>query len=110
MIPTLIALAAAPLAASAAPAPILTTPEAKDICTYARPEIARVTHVDLDLTADFAAQRLRGTATLDILAKPGASEIVLDDDGLVIARITDAKGPCAAIHGRRERCPTRARR
>jgi len=93
MIPTLIALAAAPLAASAAaPAPILTTPEAKDVLSFAEPEKARVTHVDLDLTADFATQRLSGTATLDILAKPGVGTIVLDDDGLVIARITDAKG------------------
>jgi len=93
MIPTLIALAAAPLAASAAaPAPILTTPEAKDTLSFAEPEKARVTHVDLDLTADFVAQRLSGTATLDILAKPGVGTIVLDDDGLVIARITDAKG------------------
>jgi len=93
MIPTLIALAAAPLAASAhAPAPILTTPEAKDTLSFAEPEKARVTHVDLDLTADFSAQRLSGTATLDILAKPGVGTIVLDDDGLVIARITDAKG------------------
>ncbi|AOH83953.1 aminopeptidase [Sphingomonas panacis] len=93
MIPTLIALAAAPLAVSAdAPAPILTTPEAKDTLSFAEPEKARVTHVDLDLTADFSAQRLSGTATLDILAKPGVGTIVLDDDGLVIARITDAKG------------------
>ncbi|MDF0489772.1 M1 family metallopeptidase [Sphingomonas sp. H39-1-10] len=93
MIPTLIALAAAPLAApAAAPATILTTPEAKDTLSFAEPEKARVTHVDLDLTADFTTQRLRGTATLDILAKPGVGTIVLDDDGLVIARITDAKG------------------
>ncbi|RZF64147.1 M1 family peptidase [Sphingomonas populi] len=93
MIPTLLALAAAPLATPAdAPAPILTTPEAKDTLSFAEPEQARVTHVDLDLTADFTAQRLSGTATLDILAKPGVGTIVLDDDGLVIARITDAKG------------------
>jgi aminopeptidase N len=83
----------APLAAHAeAPAPILTTPEAKDTLSFADPETARVTHVDLDLTADFATQRLSGTATLDILARRGADTIVLDDDGLVIARITDTKG------------------
>jgi aminopeptidase N len=35
---------------------------------------------------------MRGTATLDILAKPGAKEIVLDDNGLVISRITDGAG------------------
>lgn len=80
------------LAQQAPPAPILTTPEAKDAWTYARPEVARVTHVALDLRADFATKTLHGIATLDILAAPGASEIVLDDDGLVIAKVTDAAG------------------
>ncbi|MEO5868208.1 MAG: M1 family metallopeptidase [Sphingomonas sp.] len=92
---TLIALtstASAVHAAPDAPSPILTTPEAKDVLSYARPEIARVTHVDLDLTADFAAHVMRGTAVLDILAAPGAHEIVLDDDKLVITKITDAAG------------------
>jgi len=85
-------LAGPVLARPDAPAPILTTPEAHDALSYARPQIARVTHIDLDLTADFAAHVMRGTASLDILAKPGAKEIVLDDNGLVIARITDAAG------------------
>lgn len=85
-------LAAPALAAPDAPSPILTTPDARDVLTYARPEIARVTHVDLDLVADFASRTMRGTATLDILARPDAREIVLDDKGLVIARITDGAG------------------
>lgn len=85
-------LVAAPALAAPAIAPILTTPEARDVRTYARPEEARVTHVDLDLTADFIAKVMRGTATLDILARPDAREIVLDDKGLVIGRIADAKG------------------
>ncbi|PXA91496.1 aminopeptidase [Nostoc sp. 3335mG] len=76
----------------AQPAPILTTPEAKDVWTRARPEVARVTHVDLDLTADFAAKVMRGTATLDILAAKGAREIVLDTDDLAIASVTDGRG------------------
>ena len=74
------------------PSPILTTPNAKDVLTYAQPTIARVTHVDLDLTVDFRAQVLRGTAALDILARPDAREIILDDNKLVISRITDATG------------------
>lgn len=85
-------LAAPAMAAPDAPSPILTTPDARDVLTYARPEIARVTHVDLDLVADFASRTMRGTATLDILARPDAREIVLDDKGLVIARITDGAG------------------
>ena len=85
-------LATSALARSDAPAPILTTPEAHDTLSYARPQVARVTHVDLDLTADFAAHIMRGTAALDILAKPDAKEIILDDNGLVISKITDAAG------------------
>jgi leukotriene-A4 hydrolase len=73
-------------------APVLTTPDAKDIHSYARPEVARVTHVALDLRADFQAKRLGGTATLDIQAAPGAREIVLDNKGLAIARVTDGQG------------------
>lgn len=79
-------------AAPDAPSPILTTPEAKDLLTYAEPQTARVTHVDLDLKADFASHVVSGRATLDILAAPAATRIVLDDKGLVIARITDAAG------------------
>ena len=85
-------IASAAHAGPDAPSPILTSPDAKDVLSYARPEIARVTHVDLDLTADFKTHIMRGTATLDILARPGARAIVLDDKGLVITRITDANG------------------
>jgi leukotriene-A4 hydrolase len=50
----------------------------KDIHSYAQPQIARVKHVDLDLTADFAAKTLSGTAILDVTAEAGATQIVLD--------------------------------
>ncbi|MDO9488711.1 MAG: M1 family aminopeptidase/hydrolase, partial [Sphingomonadaceae bacterium] len=85
---------ASPLAAqpAAAPAPILTTPEAKDVWTHAAPEVARVTHVDLDLAVDFATQTLGGTATLDLRAAPGATQIILDVDDLDIASVTDGAG------------------
>lgn len=89
------ALALAPQAAPAsapAVAPILTTPDARDALSYARPEIARVTHVDLDLTVDFAAQTLSGTAALTVLAQPGATEIILDSENLAIASVTDGNG------------------
>src|SRR6188768_916462 len=89
---SLMALAAPASAQQARPAPILTTPEAKDVWTHARPEIARVTHVSLDLTADFTAKTMAGKATLDILAAKGAKEIVLDIDDLAISAITDARG------------------
>ena len=73
-------------------APILTTPDAVDSSTFAQPEVARVTHVDLDLALDFERQSVGGVATLDILAQPDASQIVLDSDGLQVSRITDARG------------------
>jgi leukotriene-A4 hydrolase len=86
-------LAVAPVQARPdAPAPILTTPDARDALTYAQPAIARVTHVDLDLVADFAAKTFAGTAALDILAAAGAREIVLDAKGLDVSAVTDAGG------------------
>ena len=60
-------------------APILDTPEAVDDATYARPLVARVHHVALDLSVDFDAKRVGGTATLDIDRKSDAKEIILDD-------------------------------
>jgi aminopeptidase N len=73
-------------------APLLLTPDARDNRSYAQPEVARVTHVSLDLTANFQAKQLSGTATLDIDAARGAREIVLDNKGLVIANVTDGRG------------------
>jgi leukotriene-A4 hydrolase len=79
--------AIAAVAASEAMSPIPV-----DIHTYAQPNIARVTHVALDLTADFETRSLGGTATLDIAAQPGATEIVLDARNLDIQSITDGDG------------------
>ncbi len=73
-------------------APVLTAPDARDVHSFARPEVARVTHVALDLAADFDAKRMAGTATLDVRAAPGAEEIVLDTKGLEIASVTDGAG------------------
>ena len=86
--PLLHACATAPSAASAAMAPL---PE--DVSSYARPEEARVTHVSLDLTADFDRKAFTGKARLDIAARPGAREIVLDSKGLQIRSITAGGRP-----------------
>ena len=72
--------------------PILTSEDATDPWTFAEPEVARVTHVALDLQLDFAAKRVGGTAMLDIQAQPDADTVVLDSQGLQIARITDEAG------------------
>jgi leukotriene-A4 hydrolase len=73
-------------------APILTSADARDNQSYARPEIARVTHVDLDLALDFDRKAVGGTAALDVLAAPRAREIVLDSHGLAVTRVTDERG------------------
>ena len=67
-------------------------PAFSDIHSFARPDKARVTHVHLDLAADFATRRLSGTATLDLEVAPGADEIVLDTRDLEIRTVTDASG------------------
>ncbi|HEX8359432.1 MAG TPA: M1 family metallopeptidase [Longimicrobium sp.] len=65
---------------------------ARDIHSFARPEEARVTNVDLDLRADFAAKRLSGTAALDVQAAPGAGRIILDTRDLTVQAVTNAAG------------------
>ena len=65
----------------------------QDVHSFARPNEARVTHVDLDLAADFQRRVLSGTATLDIRTAPGASEIVLDVRGLNIRSVRSETGP-----------------
>ena len=69
-----------------------TTPADRDIHSYARPWEARVTHAALDLTADFTAKTLAGSATLDVERAAGAREIVLDTKGLSIERVTATDG------------------
>jgi leukotriene-A4 hydrolase len=64
----------------------------RDIHSFARPEEARVTHVDLDLRADFQAKRLAGTAALALEVAPGARELVLDTRDLMIHAVTDTAG------------------
>jgi leukotriene-A4 hydrolase len=84
--------AQSPQVAARVVAPILLTSDARDLHTFAQPELSRVTHVDLDLTADFTARVLRGTATLDLKAEPNVDMLVLDTQGLNIEAVTDAAG------------------
>lgn len=81
----------APQAAAAEVAPLLTTPEAKDIHSYADPQVARVTHMDLDLTAHFDSHTMQGTATLTVQARDGAT-LTLDTRGLKIEAVRDGAG------------------
>ena len=63
-----------------------------DVHSFARPAEARVTHVALDLRADFAARQLAGTATLTVERSGDAGQIVLDTRDLTIDKVTDASG------------------
>jgi leukotriene-A4 hydrolase len=64
----------------------------RDTHSFARPDEARVTHVALDLTAEFAAKSLAGTATLTVARAPGARTIVLDTRGLAVSGMTAGDG------------------
>jgi aminopeptidase N len=64
----------------------------RDVHSYANPAEARVTDVALDLTADFGAKQLAGTATLTIDRAPGAEAVVLDTRDLTIERVTTPGG------------------
>ncbi len=66
--------------------------------SFAEPGEARVTHVAIDLTADFEAHVFSGTATLTIQAVPAAKEVVLDTKTLTIEAATDQGGEPLAFH------------
>ncbi|XP_071639826.1 leukotriene A-4 hydrolase-like [Temnothorax longispinosus] len=57
--------------------------------SYARPELARVTHTHLELNVDFGLKVLEGKAILDIEWEPSSNEIILDSYGLVVSSVTD---------------------
>jgi leukotriene-A4 hydrolase len=71
---------------------VISTAHASDVHSFARPTEARVTHVALDLAADFKTHRLSGTAALTVRANPSAREIVLDTRDLTIESVTDSAG------------------
>ncbi len=64
----------------------------RDIHSYAVPDEARVTHVSLDLNADFTKKQLSGKATLDLTRAPNATKVVLDTQDLDIHGVTADAG------------------
>ena len=92
----LAACAPKPPAVAQAPArqvaPLLSTPEAQDVHSYARPAEARVTNVDLDLAADFIRKQLSGTARLTVQAAAPDASLILDTRDLTIESVSDAAG------------------
>jgi aminopeptidase N len=68
------------------------TSQESDIHTFARPDEARVTHVALDLRADFTAKVLAGTATLTLQRAEGSTQVVLDTSKLTIDGVATSDG------------------
>ncbi|EFN66270.1 Leukotriene A-4 hydrolase [Camponotus floridanus] len=60
-----------------------------DPSSYARPDLAVVTHTHLELTVDFDRKVLEGKVILDIERTSSANEIILDNRKLVISNITN---------------------
>src|SRR5262245_22974284 len=69
---------------------VTTSTQERDIHSYARPDEVRVTHVALDLTADFTQHVLSGTATLSLDRNGSADHVILDTKGLEIMRVSAA--------------------
>lgn len=60
---------------------------ANDTHSYAQPNIAIITHLNLDIDVDFTTKTLKGSATYDIKHTDDASEIVLDSKFLNIKKV-----------------------
>ncbi|MGZ3304454.1 MAG: M1 family metallopeptidase [Asticcacaulis sp.] len=73
-------------------APMAMVARTVDDHSYARPQEARVRHVDLDLTADFSSHTLHGTAILTLETQANAKQVILDTKALGIEAVTDASG------------------
>ena len=62
--------------------------ESTDRHSYARPEEARITHLDLQLEVSFEDRQLKGFARYDIVQAEGADSLILDVRHLDIQRVT----------------------
>jgi aminopeptidase N len=57
-----------------------------------RPDRVSVRHLVLDLSVDFAAKRLRGTARLHVTRHEARAPLVLDNENLTITSVKDCSG------------------
>ncbi|HSS02076.1 MAG TPA: M1 family metallopeptidase [Kofleriaceae bacterium] len=57
--------------------------------SYARADRTAVSHLALDLSVDFAARQIAGTAELTVERRVPGAELILDTDGLDIAGATE---------------------
>jgi hypothetical protein len=67
--------------------------DTNDEHSYAEPTKVRTKHIDLDLTVDFNAKQLAGTATLQLeWLDKAATQLVLDTRDLKIAKVETVRG------------------
>lgn len=64
------------------------TTTVKDQHTFARPELAIVKHLDLDVKVDFDTQTISGKASWTIDNKSKGNEIIFDENTLEISKVT----------------------
>jgi leukotriene-A4 hydrolase len=62
-----------------------------DAHSFAKPNQAVMRHLSLDLLVDFAEQKIKGTAQIDINYGDSKDSIILDTKGLQIISVTDSK-------------------
>ncbi|RMG45610.1 MAG: M1 family peptidase [Acidobacteria bacterium] len=67
-------------------------PDGPDPHSWSHPEQVRVTHLALDLEADFEARRLSGSVRLDLDRRDPGAPLVLDTRDLEIRSVRDGKG------------------
>lgn len=60
--------------------------------TYAKPEEAVISHLDLDVSIDFEIKTITGTAAYTITKSKFTNEIILDTNGLTIKEVKDGFG------------------
>jgi leukotriene-A4 hydrolase len=89
-----------------------------DIHSFANSSEVTVKHLSLDLSVDFTAKTLSGTAKLSLQQRTRTSTLVLDTRGLIIEKVTRDADPSPvefkldeahAIYGRALRIPITAR-
>jgi aminopeptidase N len=88
--------------------PVTSAIQERDIHSYARPDEVRVTHVALDLRADFDRHVLSGTATLSLRRNGSANSVVLDTKGLEIMRVSAGNADLKYTLGEEDRILGRA--
>ncbi len=59
-----------------------------DVHTFAQPQEAAMTHLDLDIAVDFKTKKIKGKATLTIDNKTGTETLFLDSKALKIEKVT----------------------